>query len=188
MIKNLIWDVDGTLFDTYPAIVRSFQQALEGLGHTAGAAEVKDLALVSIQHCARQLAGHYGVDAVALEERFDDIYSAIPKAEQRPYPGVGQVLAEVLARGGVNAIVTHRRRASTEELLGVHELRDLFSDIAAGDEGYPKKPAPDAFHVILARCQMDPAHTATVGDRENDIRAGQAAGLVTCWFHGRQVS
>ena len=28
MIKHIIWDFDGTLFDTYPAITRAFQQAL----------------------------------------------------------------------------------------------------------------------------------------------------------------
>jgi phosphoglycolate phosphatase-like HAD superfamily hydrolase len=32
MFRNIIWDVDGTLFDTYPAIARAFQTALNDLG------------------------------------------------------------------------------------------------------------------------------------------------------------
>jgi phosphoglycolate phosphatase-like HAD superfamily hydrolase len=28
MFRNIIWDVDGTLFDTYPAIARAFKAAL----------------------------------------------------------------------------------------------------------------------------------------------------------------
>ncbi len=32
MIRNIIWDADGTLFDTYPAIASAFQAAMADLG------------------------------------------------------------------------------------------------------------------------------------------------------------
>ncbi|MGE5598647.1 MAG: HAD hydrolase-like protein, partial [Bacteroidota bacterium] len=32
MLRNIIWDVDGTLFDTYPPIAKAFQEALDELG------------------------------------------------------------------------------------------------------------------------------------------------------------
>jgi phosphoglycolate phosphatase-like HAD superfamily hydrolase len=35
MFRNIIWDVDGTLFDTYPAIAKAFQVALNDLGKDA---------------------------------------------------------------------------------------------------------------------------------------------------------
>jgi len=51
LIQHLIWDVDGTLFDTYPAIARSFQAAAHDLGAPAAYDEVMRLALVSVDHC-----------------------------------------------------------------------------------------------------------------------------------------
>jgi len=32
MFRNIIWDVDGTLFDTYPSMAKAFQAALSDLG------------------------------------------------------------------------------------------------------------------------------------------------------------
>ena len=44
MYRNLIWDLDGTLFDTYPAIAGAFRTALLGLGCKADVAWVEGLA------------------------------------------------------------------------------------------------------------------------------------------------
>jgi phosphoglycolate phosphatase-like HAD superfamily hydrolase len=36
MFRNIVWDVDGTLFDTYPAIARAFKTALNDFGKDDG--------------------------------------------------------------------------------------------------------------------------------------------------------
>lgn len=188
MIRNLIWDVDGTLFDTYPAIVHAFLDALASFGVLASANEVDGLARVGLSHCTRELADRFGLEEEPLGERFGGLYGVIPKQDQPPFEGAREVCEAVIGRGGVNAIVTHRARESTEALLAVHGLTHLFSGTIGGDEGFPKKPAPQALVAMLARCQLDPGQTATVGDRESDILAGRAAGLTTCWFRGRTSS
>ncbi len=182
MIQNLIWDIDGTLFDTYPAMIAAFQEALADFGKQVQAEEVDPLARVSIPHCIRVLAGKYGIAEDALTEKFLGHYRAKPKTDQPPFEGAAAVCREIVCAGGANLVVTHRLRWSTEELLRVHELENLFVDIAAGDEGYPKKPDPGAFLALIERNRLDPAVTATIGDREIDIQAGKAAGLVTCLF------
>ena len=182
MIRNLIWDVDGTLFDTYPAIVQAFLQALESFGQMASAAHVDSLARVGLSPCAHVLAAQFNLIEEELADRFGDLYSAIPKASQGPFEGVRAVCETIVAGGGLNTIVTHRGRASTEELLTTHALRDLFAEIVGGDAGYPKKPNPAGFQAILDKCQLDPRETAALGDRAIDILAGRAAGLWTGLF------
>jgi len=182
VIRNLIWDVDGTLFDTYPAIVQSFLQALEPFGRSVPAVQVVSLARVGLSHCAHVLAAQHGLAEDMLAERFRELYTAVPKSCQIPFEGVKSVCQAILAGGGINTIATHRAHASTEELLTTHAMRDLFTEIVAGDEGYPKKPSPAAFLAIISKCALDPRETAAVGDRDVDILAGKAAGLWTCLF------
>jgi phosphoglycolate phosphatase-like HAD superfamily hydrolase len=50
------------------------------------------------------------------------------------------------------------------------------------DDGYPRKPDPAAFVAALERHALPREGTMTVGDRDIDILAGQAAGVVTCLF------
>jgi phosphoglycolate phosphatase-like HAD superfamily hydrolase len=175
VIRNLIWDVDGTLFDTYPAIVQTFLESLVSFEVAVSADEVDALARVGLSHCARELADRFGLEEERLGERFGGLYSALPKQAQPPFEGAREVCEAVISRGGVNAIVTHRGRESTEALLAVHGLTHLFSGTIGGDEGFPKKPAPQALVAMLARCYLDPGQTATVGDRESDILAARAA-------------
>ena len=184
MIRNLIWDVDGTLFDTYPAIVQAFLQALESLGQSAPMSQVDSLARVGLSHCARELAAQFGLVVDELADRFGELYTAIPKVLQVPFEGVKAVCKVIVAGGGINTIATHRGYESTEELLTTHAMCDFFTQIVAGDEGYPKKPNPAAFQAIIDKCGLDPRETAAIGDRDVDILAGKAAGLWTCLFRG----
>ncbi len=43
MIENLIWDFDGSLFNTYPAMVRLFRKALAIHGYDASEDEILSL-------------------------------------------------------------------------------------------------------------------------------------------------
>lgn len=183
MIRNLIWDVDGTLYDTYPAIARAFLDALESFGRSDTASHVILMARAGLSDCARVLAAEHDLIEDELAEQFAQRYAAMPKVEQVPFPGVKSVCRAGLEAREVNAIATHRARASIDELPSAHAMGGFFSAIAAGDEGYAKKPDPAALLAILERCNLDRRETAAVGDRDVGIPAGTAAGLTTRLFH-----
>ena len=151
MIRHLIWDVDGTLFDTYPAIVGSLQAAAVDLGAPATYEETHDLALVSIDHCLATLSATYDLSLDTLGADFDRRYQEVPPADQPPFDGAPEVCQLIHSRGGLNLIVTHRRRAGLDRLLTTHGLADLFTDIISDDDGYPRKPDPGAFRTLIER-------------------------------------
>jgi len=184
MTHNLIWDLDGTLFDTYPSIVEAFRLAIQAHGQAADCARIESLCKVGLAYCSQQLANDFGLDRQAIEDEFAALYAAIPKRAQPPFQGACEVCESIVARGGTNSIATHRRRGSTLELLSIHGLAHLFAEIVAADDGLPKKPDPAAFLQILDRLSLDPAATAAIGDREIDVIAGKAAGLSTYLFRG----
>jgi HAD superfamily hydrolase (TIGR01509 family) len=182
MIHNIIWDLDGTLFDTYPGIARAFETAFTIHGVKIPYARLYDLARISFRHCVDTLSVETGIDPQPLFETFIDCYASIPPNESPPYPGVGAVLKTILKIGGKNAIVTHRGRESTFKLLDYYRLRYYFATVVSHDDGFARKPAPDAFFAVIERLGIKPEETLAIGDRDLDLQAAANADLVTCAY------
>jgi phosphoglycolate phosphatase-like HAD superfamily hydrolase len=182
MIQHLIWDVDGTLFDTYPAIARAFQAALHDLGAAAPFDEIMRLAQISLDHCLNTLSSTCALAADDLEEQFDQHYQTVTPEEQPPFAGVQDVCEHIRARGGLNLIVTHRGRAGLDRLLAAHRLTDYFADMTSNDDAYPRKPDPAAFVALIEKHHLPLVTTLGVGDRDIDILAAQAADIRATLF------
>ncbi|MGD8405265.1 MAG: HAD-IA family hydrolase [Anaerolineales bacterium] len=186
MIRNILWDVDGTLFDTYPAITYALSKALNEMGLSVALNVIDSLARESLSHCVETLAQRFKLDPDLLRARFAESYRMVDPANQPPYPGVYEVCEWIRAHGGVNVIVTHRDVQSKQRLLDIHELSPLFSDIFSVDQGYSRKPGPSMLLAALESHRLDADETLMVGDRDLDIQAGQAAGVRTCLFGNAQ--
>ena len=102
--------------------------------------------------------------------------------EQPPFSGVIAICDYICTKGGKNVIVTHRGRQGTADLLAAHHMSGYFAGCLTRDDGYPKKPDPAAFEAILKAHNLEREQTIAVGDRDIDVLAGQAAGLITCLF------
>lgn len=182
MIRYLIWDMDGTLFDTYPAIAGALDAALNELGSSAPLDWIESLTKQSVSHCMSTLADKFDVDAEELQERFGQYYRSIPPQEQPPFPGVIDVCEYVRSIDGTNVIVTHRGRESTNRFLTIHNMARYFADMLTGDDNYPRKPDPASFEAMIEKHNFRREETLAIGDRDIDILAGQAAGVRTCFF------
>jgi phosphoglycolate phosphatase-like HAD superfamily hydrolase len=182
MIRNLIWDVDGTLFDTYPSFAKAFNLAMNDLGDDVPLEWITAQALVSIDFCVHALAERYHREEDSIGERFAFHYGSITPQDQPPFEGVLEICEYIVGNGGKNLIVTHRRSAGLISLLDAFNMRQYFSGWTTADDNYPRKPDPAAFLDNLAKHHLIPAETLAVGDRDIDILAGQAAGLPACLF------
>jgi phosphoglycolate phosphatase-like HAD superfamily hydrolase len=182
MFRNIIWDIDGTLFDTYPAIARAFQSALNDLGKDAALEWIEDLAKTSLSYCVTTLANQCQLREEDIEQAFGEHYDRPPPEEHPPFPGVLTVCEYIFTLGGRNVIVTHRGHEGTNELLTANKMSHYFTGCLAREDGYPKKPHPAAFEAMLKTHNLQREETMAVGDRNIDVLAGQAAGIFTCLF------
>jgi phosphoglycolate phosphatase-like HAD superfamily hydrolase len=182
MLRNIIWDVDGTLFDTYPAIARAFRSALNDFGKDASLDWIQGLARKSLSYCAATLADLHQRTEDEIGQAFEKHYDRVTPEEQPPFPGVITICEYICTIGGKNVIVTHRGRAGTAELLAASDMTRYFAGCVARDDGYPKKPNPAAFEAVLKIHTLPLEETLAVGDRDIDVLAGQAAGVFTCLF------
>ncbi len=182
MFRNIIWDVDGTLFDTYPAIARAFKAALNDFGKDAPLDWIGTLAKITLGHCVKTLANQCHLTEEELGQAFQENYARTPPGEEPPFPGVITVCEYICSLGGKNVIITHRGQESTHKLLAAHRMTHYFTGCIARDDGYPKKPHPAAFEAMLKTHNLQCEATMTVGDRDIDVLAGQAAGIFSCLF------
>lgn len=182
MIDAIIWDAGGTLFNTYPSVVRAAQTALAVSEATVSSERLLSLFRESTQYAldilARELSLNYG----ALAGQFEDAYEAVEAVCQPPFPYVIEVCRYVVANEGRNFIVTHRGARSLMDLLEAHDMVSYFSDWITKEDPYPRKPDPASMLAITKRHRLDPECCLAVGDRELDILAGRRAGLMTCIF------
>lgn len=180
--QYLIWDFDGTLFDTYPPLIQAIEQALAETGVAVPRETIAELLSDTLAGCISTLAEQCELDAPAFEARITHYWSQTTPADSPPYPGVLDLCARFLAAGGQNYIVTHRGRESLLALLDWHGATGLFADCLTRDDGYPRKPDPASFLALLAKHTLSPAQGLVIGDRALDIQAGRAAGIHTCLY------
>lgn len=180
MIKNILWDVNGTLFDTYPAVTYAFSKTLNEMGHSIALNVIDGFVRRSFEECVETFSLRFKLDPGLLCHRFTESYRAIPPANQPLYPGVREVCESIHQHGGLNVAITHRSIQSTRRLIEAHNLSRLIDDIISAKQGYPHKPDPAMVLAALGRHALNPAETLLVGDRALDIQAGRAAGIGTC--------
>lgn len=183
MLVNAIWDLDGTLFDTYPEMLRALVKTLHYFGH----ADVDEVALLktvkrgSITETLTTLAPTLGAKPAEVLTHFHMLERSQVMIAQ-PYPEVPGVLRAICDAGGINLLMTHRDK-SAWALLRQAGLKDLFLDGVTSDLGLPRKPAPDAVAYLVKGHQLNPAVTAMIGDRKLDVIAGQNAGVKGVYFN-----
>lgn len=188
MIKNILWDVDGTLFDTYPAITYAISKTLGEMGVSVALNVIDGLARQSLEGCLTTLSQRFKLDPDLLHLRFAESYRTVPPANQPPFPGVREICELIHTHGGLNIIVTHRAVASTQALLDVHQMSSLFDAIFSVEQDYPRKPDPAMLEAAIQQFDLKRAETLLIGDRDLDIQAGRAAGVRTCLFGHAQLS
>jgi HAD superfamily hydrolase (TIGR01509 family) len=180
--KHIIWDVDGTLFDTYPAISAAILAAVAEQGVKVDRDIVTQMAMTSLGNTLPTLAKRFKLDLERLYVRYEFFLAGTPLGSQRPFPGVKEMLHQVIKNGGLNLISTHRPPDSLIPMLKYHRMNSLFADKLTIHDGYPRKPDPAMFNALISRHHLNRAETLAIGDRDLDLAAGKAAGIQTALY------
>ena len=171
-----IWDMDGTLVDSYPAIVPTARELLAEHGIILDEAELhRELIRTSVGAVLERIASERGFDAAALKAEFnrrnDRRIAAI-----RPMPHCAQTLAALRDAGHRSFVYTHRG-ASCAAILEQTGLSPYFTEVVTALSGFPRKPEPDGILYLMEKYEIDPARCYYVGDRSLDVEAARRAGI-----------
>jgi phosphoglycolate phosphatase len=182
-----VFDYDGTLCDTRPAIVHSIQRTF--VIHGRGLLEkekifdvVKDglpleptlVLLDQALQCNPVLEG--------MAKTYRDVYRDEAECHVRPFRGVQETLHN-LSKAIPCVVISNKGIDAIRRSLASHGLADVISLVIGDQPGIPKKPNPAILNDLVLRNfpRIDRRRVLMVGDTEIDIQFAQNAGVRSCW-------
>ncbi len=179
-IMELIWDFDGTLFNSYPAMVSSWQEAMREEGHDVPIEDIHARMKTTLRDAIDYYKASLGVSDAA-EQRYKAILREKGLECIRPFDGVREICAQVVANGGHNHLCTHRGMEA-KAFMEHWGIAQYFTHYVTADDGLPRKPAPDMVRKVLALTGKPKEEHLMLGDRELDILSAHGAGIKACLY------
>lgn len=178
--EAVIFDLDGTLADTFPLIVAAWNAALgQTLGRDYSTEEVVSrFGIPDAAMLRRELNDHpEPVIEAALEKYFSHYEQAHDMVQA--FDGVSQMLQTLHARGVPMGVMTGKGRRPADISLRLLGWTKYFGSVVTGEDVTNQKPAPDGVLLAAKELGVVPSRCAYVGDSPADIGAGRAAGMFT---------
>jgi len=177
-VLALLLDIDGTLLDTFDAILEAMNVALAQF-HVKPLTEeeLRPLIGLPVERQMKMLRDMEGFVVDAIADRYYEVFHGLVDRGLRPYPGVPETL-ERLAGRPITTMST-RRREEARHMLQVAGLEAYFTVIVGGDEVPRPKPYPDLPRHAARALGVPMERSVVVGDSPVDILAGRSAGAWT---------
>lgn len=181
--RAVIFDLDGTLVDTAPDLMRATNHVLEAMGRPAiSMAEVRSF----VGHGARALLTRGLAATGGLPENYDvepgykrfvDFYSQNIADGSEPFPGVIRLLERLKEEGFGLGVCTNKLEGLSVQLLDALDMSRFFGAIVGPDTLGVAKPDPRPFREAVSRLGLVAPRAIMVGDSETDILTARNAGV-----------
>lgn len=176
--RAVVFDLDGTLVDTFEDLSKSLDTALQRHGLPAAP---RTLVAAHVHHglsaTAEAVLAQFDAPP-AKREAVVAAYAADYRARRHRashlYPGVPAFLEECLRRGQRLAVCTNKAHAEAHELLALLGVAHRFETIVGIDTCGVAKPDPAPLRCALDRLDCMTGEAVFVGDSEIDARCARA--------------
>lgn len=180
--QYIIFDFDGTLINTDPAIIASWQEVFRTYR-----CEESDLATLY------RTFGETIKDTVARffpDENQEEVIRCYRNYQDKHckdlislFDGIPELLRELKARGKTLAIVTSRLAKTTAEYLDLVGVREYFDLVITADDTKAHKPDPEPLLMALGKLGATKEETVMLGDTRFDIGCCRNAGVDSILVH-----
>ena len=187
----VLLDLDGTLIDSAPGILSSFDAALRALGHTPEPSlDLSALIGPPVEDVMRLVLEQYGDDRVAeAVSAYRADYGQRGLLASQPYPGVAEALSVLRDAGAQLILATSKRREFAQRILEHIGFERLFTAIHGSEPGGALDHKPELIAHIIESHGLTPSGCVMVGDRRYDIagaHANKMRALGVLWGYGSQ--
>ena len=176
-----IWDLDGTLLDSYEAILSGIEETFGQFSIPYDKEKVREFILkYSVQDLLEQVAEERNLDAEVLNQvRAQSL--AEKNAQVVLMPGAREVLTWADEAGILQFVYTHKGDNAFTILRNLG-LECYFTEILTNQSGFARKPSPEVATHLLDKYELDPRTTYYIGDRTLDVEFAQNSGIQSINF------
>ncbi len=178
IIRAVVFDLDGLLFDTEALFFRAASEMLRDRGKVFTVEIMRAMIGRQPAEAGRALQTMSGLDdpPEALMAEAKRRFEGLIDTAVHPMPGLFALLAHLEKLGLPLAVGTSSGRAYAERLLRNHRLRDRFAVVLCREDVSRHKPDPEIYRTASERLGFEPASVLVLEDTPTGLAAAKAAG------------
>lgn len=177
-MKNyVLFDFDGTVFDSAEGITKSVQYALGKMGIEA---ELKDLMCFAGPPLDEMFSLRYGMSpeqAHRAVELYRERYTPIGWAECSPFPGMHELMGRLRKKGIKLAVATSKPRHFAQRILEKYGMQNDFDIICGSELDGTRRQKWEVIEYALSQFGIAPSEAIMVGDRKYDVIGAKKCGV-----------
>ena len=181
---NIIFDLDGTLVHTAPALTKAANELLKELNLPEISTSVYSTFIGGgIKKQVQRLLSHFEYSYSSLDKYvkiFKDFYYIDPYFQTYLFPNVKNSLTELKSLNFNIAICTQKNREPALKILDHFEIKQFFTGFAFGDSLEVLKPDP--LMVKLATKNFSPKKNIYIGDSNTDLKTARNSDSIFILF------
>jgi phosphoglycolate phosphatase len=178
-LRNIVFDLDGTLIDSVPVFVEILNAMLceRGSARRVGPAETRRFASMG---GPALVGGILAQDCGDLQQEVDDFrsrYMACPTPVSSLYEGVAEGIKDLAGHGFRLAICSNKPQLLCEKVISDLGFEALFPVVVGSAPDRLAKPAPDLMELVIAQLGASREECLYVGDSEIDQTLARVTGV-----------
>ena len=175
--RAVLFDLDGTLVDSYAALAEAVNFARRQHGHDdLSTARIRGLVGDGLEKLLQRAFDIHDVPA-SVRESFESRYDEICCEESRVLEDVEVTLAELSALGVHMAVCTNKPTGFSRKILDFLKLSPHFRAIVGPDLAGARKPDPRHVMRTLEEARCSATDALFVGDMPIDVAAARNSGI-----------
>lgn len=177
--KYVLFDLDGTLTDSGPGIIKSVRYALGALGIEEDSEErLRSFIGPPLYHSFMQYYGFDRAKADIAVDKYREYFAVRGMYENSLYPGIGELLAALCREGRTLAVATSKPTVFARQIAAYFGVDRHFAFIGGSELDGSRMDKADVIAYVLHELGSPaPGDTVMVGDREHDVLGAKANGL-----------
>jgi len=175
-ISVALFDLDGTLVDSLPFIMSTYNLVFKKLNLPWNEIELMEWIGRPIREIASFFAGDKKNDFLKLYEKY---YNLDFENNVSPFPGTIEMLEFLKTNRFLLGIVTSKGKEGAMRTVEVTGLDNYMDVVITAHDVYVHKPFPDPILKALDILNVSPGQSLYIGDSHHDVKAGLEAGTTT---------
>ncbi|WP_416177546.1 HAD hydrolase-like protein [Dialister sp.] len=185
--KYLLFDLDGTLSESAPGIIKAVQYGLDAVGiHERDMKKLSTFIGPPLNVQMKKLYHMSDADIVTAVTKFRELYETKGIFDCRPYDGLDRLLPQAVEAGYILAVASSKPEPFVKEIIGHFRFASFFSTICGSDIGDElKKRAVASQKARIIKKAMGELeergyahddlwqHTVMIGDTAYDIEGAK---------------